>query len=77
MISSDGENFGGHYVDCYYAWMTATAVTTDGRLLTWGSDKNGKLGLGDQGGRKVGQQEKTPVEVEGLKGVDVVSVSCG
>lgn len=50
------------------------AVTTDGKLLTVGSNsKKGLLGLGVVDGR----DRSRLTEVPALKGVDVVSVACG
>lgn len=50
------------------------AVTTEGKLLTAGSNsKKGLLGLGNVEGR----DRHRLTEVPALKGVDVVSVACG
>lgn len=50
------------------------AVTTEGKLLTAGSNgKKGLLGLGAVEGR----DRHRLTEVPALKGVDIVSVACG
>ena len=48
---------------------TVAAITTDGRLYTWGQNSNGKLGNGTR------EDSSQPQEVEGLE--KVVSVSVG
>lgn len=48
-------------------------VTTEGRLFTFGSNQNGKLGLGEQGVRK----PKTPTMVESLASIAIREAACG
>lgn len=57
-----------------YPSTLPAAVTTEGKLLTFGSNnKKGLLGLGTANGK----DRHTMSEVPALKGVDIVSVACG
>ncbi|MEV4255092.1 Ig-like domain repeat protein [Spirillospora sp. NPDC049652] len=48
------------------------ALTSDGRVLSWGGNTYGQLGIGSTAG-----PETTPVEVELPDGVTVTQVACG
>ena len=48
-------------------------VTIDGYVYTFGSNQNGKLGLGQSSTNK----PKAPSLVQGLAKIDIKSVSCG
>ena len=48
------------------------AVTAKGRLLSWGDNTHGKLGLGTSGGN-----QSVPQLVTGLTGLEVRVIACG
>ncbi|CAI5712013.1 unnamed protein product [Peronospora destructor] len=50
----------------------SAAIDEDGKLLVWGSNEYGKLGLGHSK-----DMEELPREVEALEGINIVDVSCG
>ncbi|KAG3120740.1 hypothetical protein PI124_g1442 [Phytophthora idaei] len=50
----------------------SAAIDEDGRLYVWGSNEYSKLGLGESS-----EMETLPREVEALKGIKIVDVSCG
>ncbi|KAF1788185.1 Regulator of chromosome condensation 1/beta-lactamase-inhibitor protein II [Phytophthora cactorum] len=50
----------------------SAAIDVDGRLYVWGSNEYSKLGLGESS-----EMETLPREVEALKGIKIVDVSCG
>jgi E3 ubiquitin-protein ligase HERC2 len=50
----------------------SAALDEEGRLFVWGSNEYNKLGLG-----AASEMEELPREVEALKGVKIVDVSCG
>ncbi|KUF97957.1 hypothetical protein AM588_10010424 [Phytophthora nicotianae] len=50
----------------------SAAIDEDGRLYVWGSNEYSKLGLGESS-----EMEELPCEVEALKGIKIVDVSCG
>lgn len=65
---------GDAVVVCCRCCCTPHAVTSEGKLLTVGTNsKKGLLGLGVVDGR----DRSRLTEVPALKGVDVVSVACG
>ena len=49
----------------------SVAITTDGKVLTWGRNDKGQLGLGDL------MTRSTPVQVKALDGLNVVTAACG
>lgn len=49
----------------------SVAITADGKVLTWGRNDKGQLGLGDLLTRS------TPTHVQSLDGLNVVSAACG
>eukprot|EP00644_Phytophthora_capsici_P013878 jgi/Phyca11/535691/estExt2_fgenesh1_pg.C_PHYCAscaffold_400059 len=50
----------------------SAAIDEEGRLFVWGSNEYSKLGLGE-----TSDVEELPREVEALKGIKIVDVSCG
>ncbi|TDH73138.1 uncharacterized protein CCR75_008441 [Bremia lactucae] len=50
----------------------SAAIDEDGKLYMWGSNEYSKLGLGESS-----ELESLPREVEALKGIRIVDVSCG
>lgn len=49
----------------------SVAITPDGKVLTWGRNDKGQLGLGDVVTRS------TPTLIKSLEGVNVVTAACG
>ncbi|KAF4146374.1 Regulator of chromosome condensation (RCC1) repeat [Phytophthora infestans] len=50
----------------------SAAIDEEGKLYVWGSNEYSKLGLGESS-----EMETLPREVEALKGIKIVDVSCG
>ena len=49
----------------------SVAITTDGKVMTWGRNDKGQLGLGDL------QTRSTPTHVKSLDGLGVITAACG
>lgn len=49
----------------------SVAITSDGKVLTWGRNDKGQLGLGDLLTRS------TPTHVQSLDGLNIVTAACG
>ena len=58
----------GFYNTISVGWETTAAITTDGSLYTWGRNKHGQLGHGDN------EDRLTPAKVEGISNVIAVSM---
>jgi len=74
-FSVDLQSLGRERAEAVYAGGWHSAIVSDhGNLYTWGCGYRGRLGVGEVDDE---YYPTTPIKVEGLRGKNVVSVSCG